>query len=109
MGFHASVSKTHHPEHVNSLFTFEECTQTGSDAVHPFSAACLIILCEFLKSKQTTVPYDGSTLMIKFTFVYSLTNSSGARAVFRTAQKCPHCASAVRTLKYVLRFFANSK
>ena len=28
----------------------EQCTQTGSNAVHPFSAACLVILCAFLKS-----------------------------------------------------------
>ena len=38
-----------------SLFTFDKCTQTGSDLVHTFSAACLVILCAFLKSKQTTL------------------------------------------------------
>ena len=39
--------------HFKLTVYLEQCTQTGSDEVHPFSAACLVILCAFLKSKQS--------------------------------------------------------
>ena len=43
------------PQAVHSLFTFEKCIhKNGSDSVHILSTACLVILCAFLKSKQTS-------------------------------------------------------
>ena len=41
----------------SGLFTFKKCTQIGSDSVHTFNAACLVILCAFLKSKQTILSF----------------------------------------------------
>ena len=45
--------KPHHLQQENTVPKL--CTETGSDSVHTFSAACLVILCAFLKSKQTTL------------------------------------------------------
>ena len=42
------------------MFTFEKCTQTGSDSVHTFSADCLVILCAF--SKVNKLPYNTTTV-----------------------------------------------
>ena len=70
----------------------EQCTQTGSDAGHPFSAACLVILCEFLKSKQSTLWW------IDFSIQYARFSASNKQLILLWQQIIAQYVTAMVTL-----------